>query len=36
MKSSGLGLGLSIGRALVETYGGKLWAEPGGCGMFKF
>jgi len=26
-KSSGLGMGLAISRALVESYGGRLWAE---------
>jgi len=37
-KGHGTGLGLSISRAIIETYGGKIWAEnrPGGGAVFRF
>ena len=37
-KRSGTGLGLSIARTIVETYGGKIWAENrvGGGAALRF
>jgi signal transduction histidine kinase len=37
-KGHGTGLGLSIARTIVETYGGRMWAEnrTGGGAMFCF
>ena len=37
-KEHGTGLGLSIARTIVETYGGKIWAEnrDGSGAVFRF
>jgi signal transduction histidine kinase len=37
-KQQGTGLGLSIARTIVETYGGRIWAENGTAGgaVFRF
>lgn len=35
-KTSGMGMGLSISRAIVDAHGGRIWAVAGATGLLCF
>jgi len=35
-KAQGLGMGLAISRTIIESLGGRIWAEPGKGATFHF
>ena len=35
-KTSGMGMGLAISRAIIDAHGGRLWAVPGDSGVLCF
>jgi two-component system sensor kinase FixL len=35
-KTSGMGMGLAISRAIIDAHGGRIWAVPGNTGLLYF
>ena len=35
-KTSGMGMGLAISRAIIDAHGGQIWAVPGDSGLLCF